>query len=150
MLYHDLNCLWIVLRILRDIWYDFDDATTWHISMYKNYMMKLYNDFIWWWDVMRTWWWLRSTTGPYGRVYDKGCIWGEYDSLHQGCLEDISSKRVVGVSSWCITHVRHTRVNTSVDIVYDYFSFLWYKIYMYYVLKSICIIKEYWWSLTSS
>ena len=40
----DLNCQWIVLRILRDIYYDFDDATTWHISMYINYMKKLYDD----------------------------------------------------------------------------------------------------------
>ena len=56
MLYRniDLNCLWIVLRILWEIWYHFDDSTTWHIGMYINYMMKLYNDFIWWWDVIKT------------------------------------------------------------------------------------------------
>ena len=68
MLYCDiyLNYLWIVLHILWDIWYFFDDATTWHIGMYIIYMMKLYDDFIWQWDVM-TQWWLRSTTSFYGR-----------------------------------------------------------------------------------
>ena len=117
----DLNCLWIVLCILRDIWYYFDDVTTWHIGMYINYIMKLYDDFIWWWDVMRTQWWLRSTTSSYRRTCDRGRIWRDYDSLHRGCLENVSSGRVVGVSLWCITHVRHTRVNTSVGTVYDIF-----------------------------
>ena len=69
MLYRNiyLNFLWMVLRILQDIRYDFDDATMWHIGMYIIFIIKLYDDFIWWWDVMRTRWWLRSTTGSYGR-----------------------------------------------------------------------------------
>ena len=35
---------------------------------------------------------LRKTMGS----YDKGRIWGNHDSLHRGCLGDISSERVVG------------------------------------------------------
>ena len=128
MLYRniDLNCLWIVLCILRDIWYDFDDATTWHIGMYIYYMMKLYDDFIWWWDVIRTRWWLRSITGSYGRTCDRqymGRLW----FTPSNCLGDISSRRVVGVSSWCITHARHIQVNTNMGTVYDIFWFSWYK-----------------------
>ena len=89
---------------------------------------------------MRTRWWLRSTMGFYGRTCDRGCIWGDYDSLHRGCLRDVSLGRMVGVSSWYITHGQHTRDNTSVGTVYDIFSVSWYKnlyvvcfkIYMYY------------------
>ena len=85
------------------------------------------------------WWWLRSTTGSYGRpelevAYGKIVI-----SLHRGCLRDVSSGRVVGVSTWCITHGRHTRVNTSVGTVYVFFIFntksiriMFSKIYIYY------------------
>ena len=102
--------------------------------------MILYDDFIWQWDVMRTQWWLHSITGSYERTCDRGRIWGDYNSLHQGYLRDVSLRRVVGVSLWWITHVRHTRVNTSVGTVYDIFWFSWYKnlyvlcfkIYMYY------------------
>ena len=95
------------------------------------------------------WWWLRSTTGSYGRpvlevAYEEIVI-----SLHRGCLGDVNSWRVVGVSTWCITHGRHTRVNTTVGTVYVFFIFK-YKTYTYYVLKSICIMKGHWWSLMLS
>ena len=106
----------------------YDDIIRWYI--------------IWWWDVMRIEWWLRSITGPYGRTCDRGCIWGDYDSLHRGDLGNVSSERVVGVSSWYITHGRHIRVNTSMGTVYDFFNFHDIKIYMYYAFKSICIIKR--------
>ena len=117
------------------------------IYIYIYYMMVLqddilYDGFIWWWDVMRTRWWFRNITGSYRRTCYRGRIWEDYDSLHRGCLGDISSRRVVGVFSWYIIHSRHTQVNTSVDTVYGILWFSWYKIYMYYVLKSICIIKE--------
>ena len=102
----------------------------------------LYDDIIWWWDVMRTRWWLRSTTSFYGRTCDEDRIWRDYDSLHRGCLGDFGSGKVIRMSSWYITYGQHTRVNTSVGTVYDIFWFSWYKIYMYYVLKSICIIKR--------
>ena len=115
----------------------YDGITRWYI--------------IWWWNVIRTQRWLRSITNSYRRTCDRGRIWGDYDSLHRGFLKDVSSKKVVEVSSWYITHGRHTQVNTSVGTVYDIFWFSWYKIYMYYVLKSIRIIKrKHWWSLTSS
>ena len=69
MLYRNIyiNCLWIVLHIVRDIWYVFDDAMMWHIGMYIIYIIKLYDDFIWWWDVMKNRWWLHSTTSSYRR-----------------------------------------------------------------------------------
>ena len=97
----------------------------------------LYDDVTW---EMILQWWLRSIMSSYGRTCDRDRIWGDYNSLHRGCLRDISSKRVVGVSSWCITYVRHIRVNTSVGTVYDIFLFSWFKnlyvlcfkIYMYY------------------
>ena len=136
----------MVLRNIDDIWYDFDDARR-GILVYK-----LYDDIIWWWDVMRTRWWLRSTMGSYGRTCDRGCIWGDYDSLHRGCLRDVSLGRMVGVSSWYITHGQHTRDNTSVGTIYDIFWFSWYKnLYVLCFKKIICIIKrEHWWSLTMS
>ena len=108
------------------------DVTYWYI---------LYDDIIWWWDVMRTRWWLRSTTGSYRRTCDRCCLWGYYDSLHRGCCGHVSSERVIGVSSWYITHGWHTLVNTNVGTVMIFFGFHDTKIYMYYVFKSICIIK---------
>ena len=126
-----------MIILYNDIWYDFDDAMIWHIDDI------LYDDFLWWWDVMRTRWWLCSTTGSYGWTCDRGRIWGVYDSLLRGYLGDVSSRRVVEVSSWCITHVRHTRVNTSVGTVYDIFWFSWYKnLYIYYVLKIYIYYKR--------
>ena len=60
----------------------------------------------------------------------------------EAVLGDVSSRKVVRMSSWYITHGRHTRVNTSVGTIYCIFWFSWYKIYIYYVLKSIFIIKR--------
>ena len=59
----------LMIILYDDIWYNFNDATTWHIDIY--YMMVLqddilYDGFIWCWDVMRIRWWLRSTAGSYG------------------------------------------------------------------------------------
>ena len=73
-------------------------------------------------------------------------------SLHRGCMGDDSSKRVVEVLAWCIAHVRHTRVNTSVGTVYIIFWFSTYQNPCICIMfsKSICSIKEHWWSLTSS
>ena len=97
---------------------------------------------------------LRSTTSPSGRLvievaYEKMII-----LLHRGCMGDDSSGKVVGVSAWCIAHIWHTQVNTSVGSVYIIFLFLRYKnlcIYIYILFsKSICSIKEHRWSLTLS
>ena len=87
----------------------------------------------------RVWWWLRSTTGSYGRP-EIDAAYGEIViSLHRGCLGDVSSGKVVGVSTWCITHGRHTRVNTSVDTVYVFLIFN-KKIYTYYVFKYLYVL----------
>ena len=88
---------------------------------------------------MDLWWWLRSTTSPYGRP-ELEAVYGELAiSLHRGCLGDVSSGRVVRVSTWCITHGRHTRVNTNVGTVYVFLivntkpiRIMFSKIYIYY------------------
>ena len=85
------------------------------------------------------WWWLCSTTGLYGRP-ELEVAYGEIAiSLHRGCLGDVSSRRVVRVSTWCITHSRHTRVNTSVGTIYVFWfcyiksiHIMISKIYIYY------------------
>ena len=94
-------------------------------------------------------WWLRSTTDSYGRPVLEAAYGKIVISLHRGYLRDVSSGRVVGVSTWCITHGRHTWVNTSVGTIYVFLIFK-YKTYTYYVLKSICIMKGHWWSLALS
>ena len=98
------------------------------------------------------WWWLRSSTCSYGRPVLEAAYGETVISFHWGCLRDVSSERVVGVSTWLITHSRHTWVNTSVGTVYNIFWFSWYEINPIGImfLKSIYIIKEHWWSLTLS
>ena len=83
---------------------------------------------------------LRNTTGPYGRLVIEVAYREMILSLHRGCMGDDSLGRVVGVSAWCITHIWHTRVNTSMGLVYIFSGFQRYKnlyvlcfqIYMYY------------------
>ena len=105
-----------------------------------------------WWDVLEIWWWLRSTTGSYRRPVLEVAYGETVISLHQGCLRDVSSGRVVGVLTWLITHSWHTRINTSVGTVYNIFWFSWYEINHISImfLKPIRIIKEHWWCLTIS
>ena len=83
---------------------------------------------------------------------DRDRIWKMIFSLHRGCLGDDSSGRVVGVSTWCITHVWHTRVKTSMSSVYVISWFSRYKHLYICILfsKSIYSIKKHWWPLTSS
>ena len=64
---------------------------------------------------------LRSTTGPYGRPMIEVAYGEMIFLLHRGCMRDDSSGRVVGVLAWCIAHVWHTQVNTSVGSVYIIF-----------------------------
>ena len=79
---------------------------------------------------------LCSTTGPYGRPVIEVAYGKMILSLHQGCMGDDNSRRVVGVSAWCIAHVRHTQVNTSVGSMYYFPNFQHIKpMYMYIVLK---------------
>ena len=116
---------------------------------------------------MDLWWRLRSTTGPYGRPEIEVAYGETAISLHQGCLGDVSSGRVVGVSTWCITHGRHTRVNTSVGTVYVLLVFntksiriMFSKIYIYILWKdtsgswrclgSMTIRKRFWPSMMFS
>ena len=89
---------------------------------------------------------LRSTMSPYGRLVIEVAYGDMIFSLHRGCI----SGRVVGVLAWCIAHVWHTRVNTSVGLVYIIFWFSRYKNLYILFSKSICSIKEHWWSLTLS
>ena len=76
---------------------------------------------------------------------------GRVISLHRGCLGDVSSGRVVGVSTWCITHGRHTRVNTSVGTVYVFWYFFLYiksirimisKIYIYIYYERTLVVPD--------
>ena len=56
-------------------------------------------------------------------------------SLHQGCMGDDSSGRVVGVSTcWIYPGQHQCGLN-----VYYFLGFLTIKTYMYYVFKSIYI-----------
>ena len=93
---------------------------------------------------------LRSITGPYGRPVIEVAYGEMIFSLHRGSLEDDNLGRVVGVSTWCIAHIWHIRVNTSVGSVYTIFWFPRYKNLCIGITfsKSICSIKEHWWSLT--
>ena len=99
---------------------------------------------------MDLWWWLRSTTGPYGRPELEAAYGETAISLHRGCLGDVSSGRVVGVSIWCITHGRHTRVNTSVGTVYVFLFFNTKPICIMFSNIYIYIMKGHWWFLTLS
>ena len=94
---------------------------------------------------------LSSTMGLYGRPVIEVAYGEMIFSLHRGCMRDDSSRRVVGMSAWCIAHVWHTRVNTSVGSVYIIFWFYDIKIYIHIMFqKLIHIIKGHWWSLTLS
>ena len=67
---------------------------------------------------------------------------GRCSSLHRGCMGGDSSGRVVKVLAWCIAHVQHTRVNTSVGSMY-FFDFQHIKpMYMYNVFKTYMLYKR--------
>ena len=90
-------------------------------------------------EVLDLWWWLRSTTSSYGRPELEAAYGKTVISLHRDCLGDVSLGKVVGVSTWCITHSRHTRVNNSVGTVYVFLNFntkpiriMFSNIYIYY------------------
>ena len=95
---------------------------------------------------------LHSTKSPYGWLVIEVAYGEMIFSLHRGCMGDDSSRRMVGMSTWCIAHVWHTRINTSVGFVYIIFWFSRYKNLCICISfsKSICSIKEHLWSLTLS
>ena len=88
------------------------------------------------------WWWLRSTTGPYGRSVLK-VAYGEFLYFTPPRLyRENSLGRVVGVSACCITHARHTQVNTSMGSITLFFNFFDIKTYMYYAFKIYILYKR--------
>ena len=96
-----------------------------------------------WWDVMRIRWCYVVLRAPMDGLWKRshmGKLWFTPSRL---LWLVFSSERVVEVSAWCITHVRHTRVNINVGSIYILFSdFHNIKTYMYYIFKSIRIIKR--------
>ena len=96
---------------------------------------------------------LRSTTGPYGRSMIEVAYGEILFSLYRACVGDDSSRRVVGVLTYCRPCQTYPG-NTSIGSMYIIFLiFLTIKIYMYYVFKSIHVydvIQKHWWSLTLS
>ena len=122
-----------------------DGFVSWYIYIY----MLLHNDLIKGHvDLMM----LRSTMSSYGWPVLEVAYGETLFSLHWGCIGVDSPRRVVGVSTWCIAHVWHTRVNTSVSSVYIIFWFSTYQSLCVCIMfsKSICSTKEHWWSLISS
>ena len=141
-------CLYIYKYVYYMIILCDDEATRWLCIWYTCiYKYKYDHDMSFHLIVM-----LRSITGPYGWPMIEIAYGEMIFSLHRGCMEDDSSRRVVGVSAWCITHVWHTRVNTSMGSVYIYFLIfnISKSAYMIMFSKSICSIKEHWWSLALS
>ena len=123
--------LYILINGFNDI---DDNATRWLCVLYTYiYIMIL----LWWCheDMVM----LCSTTGSYGRPMIEVAYGEMIFSLHWGCMGDDSSGRVVGVSAWCIAHVWHTWVNTSMGSVYIYIYILIFNIsksmYMYNIFK---------------
>ena len=109
-----------------------------------------FTDLYWWYD-LEIWWWLRSTAGSYGRPMLEVAYGETVISLHRGCLRDVSSERVVGVSIWCITHGGHIWVNTSVGTVYVFWYIFFIKSIRIMISKIyIYIMKGHWWFLTLS
>ena len=111
------------------------------MAMYLNiYIWILYNGLMWGHvDLVM----LRSTTSPYGRPMLEVAYGEILLSLYRGCMEDDSSGRVVGVSAWCIAHVWHTRVNTSVGSMYIIFGFLNTKTYVYvYWFQNLYVVEK--------
>ena len=111
-----------------------DEATrwlcVWYTHIYNDFTMMRCNE-----DMVM----LRSTTGPYGRPVIEVAYGEMILSLHRGCMGDDSSGKVVGVSTWCIAHIWHTRINTSVSSMYIIFWFLRYKNLYIYVIPVLLI-----------
>ena len=98
---------------------------------------------------------LHSTTCPYGRPMIEVAYGEILFSLYRDCMGDVSSGRVVGVSTCfrpCWTYPDQHQCGLNVYYFLDFF-FKNIKTYMYYVFKSIhvySIIQKHWWSLILS
>ena len=112
---------------------------------------SIFMDTLW---ILVWWWWLYSTTGPYGRTF----LEVAYGKMIFHSIEAVWE--MVAREEWLecqydASHMLDIPGSTLVWALYIYilfFDFLWYKnLYKYVlVLKSICIIKEHWWTLTLS
>ena len=97
-----------------------------------------------WWDVMRTQWWLRSITGSYGRLVIE-VAYGE-TLIHS--IETVWE--ILAQKEWLVCQHDASPIfdilgSTPIWAQYIYFlDFKDIKTYMYYVFKSIRIIKEHW------
>ena len=94
------------------------------------------------WDVMRTRWWLCSIMGSYGWSVVK-IVYGE-TIIHstEAVWEILAREEWLGYrhdASPMFDILRSTSMWAQYIIFYDFSQ---YKIYMYYVLKFICIIKK--------
>ena len=126
---------------------DSGNETTRWLNILINMLMYIHTylmDMLW---ISLWWWWLRSTTSPYGRTF----LEVAYEEIIFHSTE--TAWVIRAREKWLgYRHETSLMVNTSVGTVYNIFWFSWYKnkFYMYYVLKSIHIINEHWWSLTLS
>ena len=100
-----LKSMWCVFCIVYDNVhglqiYEFNDkATWWPYSIIHTYVFTwswLRHGFLFIFMVI-----LRSTTGPYGRPMIEVAYGEMLLSLHRGCMGVDSSRRVVGMSTWC-------------------------------------------------
>ena len=84
------------------------------------------------------WWYYVVLRAPMDDLLQRSHM-GRYYFHSTEAVWELSSGRVVGVSTWCRL-CWNTRVNTSVGSLYTIFGFSYYIKY----------IKEHWWSLTLS
>ena len=98
------------------------------------------------------WWWLRSTTGPYGRTFLEAA-YGEriFHSIEAVC-KMVAREKWLGCQHDASPMLDIPGLTPMWAPCILFFDFSWYKnLYKYVlVLKSISIIKEYWWTLTLS
>ena len=124
-------------------------ATRWLCILIYIYICILYNDLMWGHvDLVM----LRSTTSFYGWPVIEVAYGETLFHSTDAVWEMKAQEEWLGVSAWCIINVWHIRVNISVGSMYIIFDFSKYKklCMCKLISKSICSIKEHWWSLTSS
>ena len=73
---------------------------------------------------------LRSTTGPYGRPMIEVTYGEILFSLYRAVWEMIAQEKWLGYRH-VVAHVRHTRVNTSVGLMFSNLYVLCFQIYTY-------------------
>ena len=112
--------------------------------------IHLYIMILQWWDVMRTEWWLRSTMGSYGRLVIEVAYGKTLIHSTEAIWEILAQEEWLGCRHNA-SPIFDIPGSTSMWTQYIYFlDFKDIKTYMYYVFKSIRIIKKCLWTLTSS